>query len=134
MTKLEDFVNKRTQDSPFVRMVDYASNKVNQHAKSSSEELHKECNNIYNEVFNQLGGLMTDTEDNNGDVAAVKAALREYLPSVDAEMTDIIGKLKAIEKTPRPKTSTSKTGKVKKEQKQQDENSNVKTEIKHEQL
>lgn len=130
---LEDFVNKRTHDSPFVRMVDYASNKVNQHAKSSSEELHKECNNIYNEVFNQLGGLMTDTEDNNGDVAAVKAALRDYLPSVDAEMTDIIGKLKAIEKSPRLKT-TQKSGKFKKEQKQQDEKSKVKTEVKHEQL
>ncbi|KAG9698657.1 hypothetical protein KCU95_g2420, partial [Aureobasidium melanogenum] len=133
LTMLEDQVNDRTQSSPFIRMVDYATNKVNQHARTFSEDLHKECNNIYNEVFNQFGGLVTGAEDDNKDVVAVKAALRDYLPSVDAEMADIIGKLKAIEKNPRPKAA-SKNGKVKKEGKQRGENSKVKTEIKQEQL
>ncbi|KAG9518018.1 hypothetical protein KCU93_g8524, partial [Aureobasidium melanogenum] len=132
MTMLEDQVNNRTHDSPFIRMVDYATNKVDQHARTFSEDLHKECHNIYNEVFNQFGGLVTEAEDDNKDVVTVKAALRDYLPYVVDEMADIIRRLKEIEKNPRPKTTTPKSGKIKKEEKQQ--KSKVKPEVKHEQL
>ncbi|KAG9835549.1 hypothetical protein KCU98_g13856, partial [Aureobasidium melanogenum] len=115
-----------------VRMIDYATNKVDQHARTFSEDLHKECHDIYNEVFNQFGGLVTEAEDDNKDVVTVKAALRDYLPYVVDEMADIIRRLKEIEKNPRPETIAPKSGKVKKEEKQQ--RSKVKTEVKHEQL
>jgi hypothetical protein len=133
MTMFEDFVNKRDQESPFIRMVDYASNKVGHHATVFTEELHKECNKIYDEVFNQFGGLMTAGDDNE-TVAAVKTALQSYIPLVDAEMAEIISKLKAIEKDPRPetkqKTTESGSEKIKKEDKQQDKGVKVKTEPK----
>jgi hypothetical protein len=129
----EDFVNKRDQESPFIRMVDYASNKVGHHATVFTEELHKECNKIYDEVFNQFGGLMTAGDDNE-TVSAVKTALQSYIPLVDAEMAEIISKLKAIEKDPHAKTKqkTTESGndKIKKEDKQQDKGVKVKTEPK----
>ncbi|KAG9638433.1 hypothetical protein KCU95_g8610, partial [Aureobasidium melanogenum] len=134
VTMFEDLINQRTKDSPFVRMADYAANKVGHHAKIFSEDLHKTCNNIYDEVFNQFGGLMIESEDDNKDVEAVKTALGDYLPSVDAEMIDIINKLKAIEKNPNIGTTALSNRKVKKEEKQQDRKPEVKTEVKHEQL
>lgn len=133
MTLFEDFVNQRTRDSPFIRMADYAANKVAHHATFFSKELHKKCDNIYEEVFDQFGGLMVDAENEDEDIAAVKTALRDYLPSVDAEMTDIISKLKEIEKNPQLETTLG-NGKVKKEEKQQNRNPKVKTEVKYEQL
>ncbi|KAK6001507.1 hypothetical protein QM012_002838 [Aureobasidium pullulans] len=133
MTVFEDVVNQRTHESPFIRMADYAANKVAHHATISAKELQKKCHDIYDEIFNQFGGLMVNAEDNDEDVAAVKTALREYLPTIDAEMADIISKLKAIEKNPNLKTSTQSKTKVKKEEKQQDRKTKVKTEVKHEQ-
>ena len=131
MTLFEDFINERDHTSPFIRMIDYASNKVTEHATNFTEELHKECNRIYDEVFNQFGGLMTENEVDNANVAAVKTTLRYYLPKVDAEMTEIVASLKAIEKRPRPetkrKTAKSSTDKMR-EEKQQDKGADGKTE------
>jgi uncharacterized protein (DUF608 family) len=133
MTLFEDLINKRDQDSPFIRMVDFATNKVTDHATVFTEELHKDCNKIYDEVFNQFGDLMTKTTDDHEDVAAVKTALRDYLPNVDAKMSEIIKKLKAIERDPRPepklKTTRPSSDKIKGE-KHQDKGVKVKTEFK----
>lgn len=131
MTIFEDFINRRDQGSPFIRMIDYASNKVTEHATNFTEELHKECNRIYDEVFNQFGGLMTENDIENAKVLAVKTALREYLPKVDAEMTEIVASLEAIEKRPRletkRKTTQSDADKIK-EEKQHDKGATVKSE------
>ncbi|CAD0093890.1 unnamed protein product [Aureobasidium vineae] len=81
-------------------MADYAANKVAHHASVFSEDVHQKCNDICDEVFNQFGGLMIESEDDDGDVEAVKTALHNYLLTVDAGMTDIIEKLKAIERAP----------------------------------
>lgn len=131
MTIFEDFINRRDQGSPFIRMIDYASNKVTEHATNFTEELHKECNRIYDEVFNQFGGLMTENDIENAKVLAVKTALREYLPKVDAKMTEIVASLEAIEKRPRletkRKTTQSDADKIK-EEKQHDKGAKVKSE------
>lgn len=120
----EDVVNKRDKDSPFIRMANFAANTVAHNATVLSEELQKECNNIYDGVFDQFGGLMTGAADDNGDITAVKTALHYYLPIVDAEMAEIVNKLKAIGKDPRSETKseTTKSGsqKIKKEEKQQE--------------
>jgi uncharacterized protein Yka (UPF0111/DUF47 family) len=125
MTKVETVVNERSDKSPFIQTADYAANKVGHHATVLTGNLQKECMSIYEEVFNSFGSIFEAAEDNNGDVAAVKTTLHNYLPSVSVEMNEIVDKLKAIEKNPHIKTepNTASLGsakvKVKKEEKQQ---------------
>jgi hypothetical protein len=139
---LEDFINQRDNDSPFIQMADKASSQVNSDAKRSSKKLKLKCYTIYNGVFNQFGGLMIESEDDDADVNAVKTAFRTYLPQVDAEMTEIVEKLEAIGRDPRskanPKTTKSDDFKIKQEEQQQDEEGaseavKVKVEMKQEQ-
>jgi hypothetical protein len=123
MTKFETLVNKRTRESPFIKMADFAANRVGHHATVLTLNLHNECKKIYDEVFDSFGDILEEAEDNNGDIAAVKTALHVYLLFVDAEMNRIVDKLKAIERNTHIKTepNTTRTGgvKVKKEEKQQ---------------
>jgi predicted transcriptional regulator len=129
----ETFVNKRTKESPFRKMADLAANVVAHHATVLTKGFQKECTSIYDEVFNQFGGLMEEAEDNNGTVAAVKTALHVYLHSVDIQMARIVEKLKAIERNPYIKTepNTTKSGsvKIKMEKKQQHKRTNIKSEL-----
>jgi hypothetical protein len=125
MTKVETFVNDRTDESPFIQTVDYAANRVGHHATVLTANLQKECVRIYEEVYNSFGSIFEAAEDNNGDVAAVKTALHNYLPAVGVEMNRIVDKLRAIERNPHIKTepNTTRSGsakvKVKKEEKPQ---------------
>jgi len=134
MTKLEAFINKRQKDSPFIKMADFAANKAGHHATVLTKNLHKECTSIYDEVFNQFGGLMEEAEDKNGHVAAVKTELHKYLQTADTKMAMVVAELKAIEKTPyiKPESDSNKPGsdKIKKEKKQHQRNRrNIKSEF-----
>lgn len=133
MTMFEDFVNQRHKDSPFIKTADFAANKAGHHATVLTKDLHNECTSIFDEVFNQFGGLMESAEYDNKRVVAVKTALDNYLPTVDAEMARIIDKLKAIEKDPYIKTEPNPTksgsGQIKKEKKQQHKRYSVKSEF-----
>lgn len=141
MDMLEEFIDQRDDESPFIQMADKASRQVASDAHLTSQSLQQKCYDIYNGVFKQFGGLMIESEDDDADVISVKTALRDYLPQIDAEMSDIIKKLEAIQEDPRPKpkpkTAESEDDNVKKEEKQQDENvsetSKVKVEVKQEQ-
>lgn len=141
MDLLEEFVDQRDDESPFIQMADKASSQVASDAHINSQSLRQKCCDIYNGVFNQFGGLMIESEDDAADVIGVKNALRDYLPQVDAEMFDIIKKLEAIQKDPRSKpkvdTTVPEDDKPQKEEKQQDEGAcetnKVKVEIKQEQ-
>ncbi|THX17187.1 hypothetical protein D6D13_01030 [Aureobasidium pullulans] len=103
MNLLEEYVNQRDENSPFIRMADYASKKIAEHSKTFSRALHEDCNKIYNEVFNQFGGLMIESADDNAAVVEVKSTLREFLPEVDNELAEIVKKLEDIERNPRSK-------------------------------
>jgi hypothetical protein len=122
MTMFETLINKRTKESPFIKMGDFAANKVGHHATVLTVNLHEQCTAIYDEVFNQFGDILEEAEDRNGEVKAVKTALHDHLSSIDTKMDRIVEKLKAIERNPRIKTepNTTRSGsvKVKKEEKQ----------------
>lgn len=141
MDMLEEFVDQRDDESPFIQMADKASSQVASDAHLTSQSLQQKCYDIYNGVFNQFGGLMIESEDDDADVISVKKSLRDYLPQVDAEMSDIIKKLEAIEKDPqakpKPKVTESDDVYLEKKEKQQDEGvletSKVKVEMKQEQ-
>lgn len=132
MTMFEDCVNKRTKESPFIKMADFAANKAGHHATVLTEILHKECTSIYDEVFNQFGGLMEEAECDSKLVVSVKTALHNYLPTVDAEMARIVDKLKAIEQAPyikpEPVFTKSNSSKIKKEKNHHHNRYSVKSE------
>jgi len=133
MTMFEDFVNQRHKDSPFIKTADFAANKAGHHATVLTKDLHTECTSVFDEVFSQFGGLMEEAEQDNKHVIAVKTALHNYLPTVDAEMARIINKLKAIEKDPyiktKPNITTSGSSKIKEEKKQQPKRYDIKSEF-----
>jgi hypothetical protein len=122
MTMFETLINTRTRESPFIKMGDFAANRVGHYATVLTVDLHKECTNIHDEVFNQFGGILEEAEDRYGHVAAVKTALHNYLVSINVEMDSIVEKLKAIERNPCIKTESNTTrsggAKVKREEKQ----------------
>ncbi|THW49108.1 hypothetical protein D6D21_02616 [Aureobasidium pullulans] len=99
---LQESVGKKDDNSPFIKMANLAVTSMATHAADHLQELKDDCNGIYNDIFNQFGSLVDETVDEDGTIAKVKLALREFLVGADKEIGTIIERLEAIEKNQGP--------------------------------
>ncbi|CAD0112759.1 unnamed protein product [Aureobasidium uvarum] len=102
MTKVEQYINLGSKESPFTKMASASANNVYHQATVATKALTKDCNKIFRQIFDQFGCMLDNTPDHDGSVAEVKGKLATYLTDAEQEMKSMVERLGEIELNPYP--------------------------------